>query len=178
MQFKKGNVVPNWDISVFNDVAWCAQPFNDSSQYSRWVGEGYPKYNTIGVWVDITSREFPQTLKDTFSNWDGLNDIGLTVYKMTTAEILPVHFDTYSYYKKIFKLGPDVDIFRTIVMLDDWRSGHYFEIAGQSFTHWKAGDWFTWANDTPHMAANIGLDPRFTLQITGWRQKNLGKEQE
>jgi len=24
-----------------------------------------------------------------------------------------------------------------------------------------------WAYDTPHMAANIGLEPRYTLQITG-----------
>jgi hypothetical protein len=91
---------------------------------------------------------------------------------MSTAEILPIHFDIYSYYKKIGKLGPDIDIFRTIVMLDDWRSGHYFEIDGQSFSNWKAGDWFTWANDTPHMAANIGVDPRYTLQITGWCPKN------
>jgi hypothetical protein len=172
MRFKKGNVVPNWDISVFNDVAWCAQPFNDSKQYSKWVNEGYPKDNTIGVWIDITSREFPEVIKDTFGNWDNLNDIGLTVYKMSTAEILPIHFDIYSYYKKIFKLGPDIDIFRTIVMLDDWRSGHYFEIDGQAFSGWKAGDWFTWANDTPHMAANIGVDPRYTLQITGWCPKN------
>jgi hypothetical protein len=26
---------------------------------------------------------------------------------------------------------------------------------------------FEWTYDTPHMAANIGLEPRYTLQITG-----------
>lgn len=172
MKYKKGHVVPNWDISVFNDVAWCAQPFNDSSQYSRWVSEGYRKDNTIGVWVDITSREFPEVLKETFSNWQNLNDIGLTVYKMSTSEILPVHFDTYNYYRKIFKLDSSkIDIFRTIVLLDDWASGHYLEVDGDPIVNWQAGDWFTWANDTPHMAANIGTIPRYTLQITGWCEK-------
>lgn len=169
MFFYQGNVSPKWDIAVFNDIAWCSQPFNDSGQYSKWVEQGYHKENTIGVWVDITSYDFPAILKEMFSSWRGLNDIGLTVFKMTTGEILPVHFDTYSYYKKIFKLGNDANIFRTIVMLDDWRSGHYLEVNGTPFVGWKAGDWFEWSNDTPHMAANIGLEPRYTLQITGWK---------
>jgi hypothetical protein len=25
-----------------------------------------------------------------------------------------------------------------------------------------------WMYDAPHMAANIGPEPRYTLQITGW----------
>jgi hypothetical protein len=30
-----------------------------------------------------------------------------------------------------------------------------------------AGDVVVWPYDTPHMAANMGLIPRYTLQITG-----------
>jgi hypothetical protein len=32
---------------------------------------------------------------------------------------------------------------------------------------WKAGQVVEWAYNTPHMAANIGKTPRYTLQITG-----------
>ena len=32
---------------------------------------------------------------------------------------------------------------------------------------WQAGDTVEWTYDLPHMAANIGLEPRYTLQITG-----------
>jgi hypothetical protein len=34
-------------------------------------------------------------------------------------------------------------------------------------TKWTAGTVVEWTYDTPHMAANIGLEPRYTLQITG-----------
>jgi len=52
--------------------------------------------------------------------------------------------------------------------LEDWKSGHYFEGMGNPVTQWRAGDAVEWDYDTPHMAANIGLEPRYTLQITGW----------
>lgn len=167
-----GHIKPNWDTEKFKDLTWCSTPFNDSSQYTRWIREGYRLDNTVGSWIDITSPEFPSDIKNTFSSWNNLNDIGLTLYRMKTSEILPVHFDTYSFYKKIFKLDDkEVNIYRTLVMLEDWKSGHYLEVDGTPFLDWKAGDWFVWSNDTPHMAANIGIETRYTLQITGWSSK-------
>jgi len=45
------------------------------------------------------------------------------------------------------------------------------DILGKSFdlsyNLGKSGDWISWNYDTPHMAANIGTEPRYTLQITG-----------
>jgi hypothetical protein len=53
------------------------------------------------------------------------------------------------------------------VFLEDWKSGHYFEGLGTPITQWHAGQTIEWSYDTPHMAANIGTKPRYTLQITG-----------
>jgi len=33
--------------------------------------------------------------------------------------------------------------------------------------NWKAGDYAIWTGNTKHFAANIGVDYRYTLQITG-----------
>jgi len=33
--------------------------------------------------------------------------------------------------------------------------------------NWHAGQVVQWVYDVPHMAANIGLADRYTLQITG-----------
>jgi hypothetical protein len=52
--------------------------------------------------------------------------------------------------------------------LEDWKSGHYLEANGEPVVNWSAGQVVEWVNDTPHMAANIGLEDRYTLQITGW----------
>jgi hypothetical protein len=32
---------------------------------------------------------------------------------------------------------------------------------------WVAGQTVEWQYDAPHMAANMGTEPRYTLQITG-----------
>jgi len=32
--------------------------------------------------------------------------------------------------------------------------------------NWKAGDYVLWKNDAIHMAANLGLESRYTAQIT------------
>ena len=56
---------------------------------------------------------------------------------------------------------------RALVLLEDWQSGHYLEAIGIPFVNWSAGQVVEWIYDAPHMAANIGLEPRYTLQITG-----------
>jgi len=52
------------------------------------------------------------------------------------------------------------------VFLEDWQPGHILEIDGSPISQWHAGDYVIWNYDTPHMAANLGLVPRYTAQIT------------
>jgi hypothetical protein len=81
---------------------------------------------------------------------------------------LPTHGDLYTKYINLFDLqGQEHRIRRAIVFLEDWASGHYFEAMGTPHTNWSAGQVMEWTYDTPHMAANIGTTPRYTLQITG-----------
>jgi hypothetical protein len=87
---------------------------------------------------------------------------------MNTGTILPTHQDTYKRYVELFNLqGQEHTIRRAIVFLEDWSSGHYLELKGKPVTGWRAGFTVVWAYDDPHMAANIGATPRYTLQITG-----------
>jgi hypothetical protein len=81
---------------------------------------------------------------------------------------MPEHRDLYKRYIEVFGLqGRESSIRRAIVFLEDWKSGHYLELDGYPVVKWSAGDVVEWQYDVPHMAANIGLDPRYTLQITG-----------
>jgi hypothetical protein len=63
--------------------------------------------------------------------------------------------------------GQEHTIRRAVVFLEDWSPGHYAEYIDEPFVNWKAGDTVEWSYDTPHMAANLGVQPRYTLQITG-----------
>ena len=99
----------------------------------------------------------------------GWKDIGTSYYRMGTGTILPTHSDLYLRYIEIFGLkGQESKIRRAIVFLEDWRPGHYSEVNDHPRTKWRAGDVVEWQYDLPHMAANMGTEPRYTLQITGW----------
>jgi alpha-ketoglutarate-dependent taurine dioxygenase len=51
--------------------------------------------------------------------------------------------------------------------LEDWLSGLYAEYDNEPFVNWRAGDCVIWNYNVTHMAANLGVRPRYTLQITG-----------
>jgi hypothetical protein len=87
---------------------------------------------------------------------------------MNSGTILPTHQDLYVKYIELFKLqGQEQNIRRAVIFLEDWKPGHYGEYADQPMVNWRAGDTVEWQYDTPHMAANCGSQPRYTLQITG-----------
>ena len=85
---------------------------------------------------------------------------------MGTGSVLPEHRDTYKKYRSLFNCDLN-NIIRIIVFVENWESGHYFEIDQTPITKWKQGDYIWWRGDVNHMAANLGLTPRFTLQVTG-----------
>jgi hypothetical protein len=64
---------------------------------------------------------------------------------------------------------------RVLVLLEDWKSGHYLEVDQIGIINWSAGDYVIWNYDCQHAASNIGIEDRYTLQITGelndsWRK--------
>lgn len=157
-----------WDDS-FKDLDYTACVFNDPKLKEFWLARGYPD-RFAGKQCDMKSQQptWNQRFIDSFAE-KGWKDIGTLYHCMPTGTILPVHGDLYVRYIDFAKLaGQEHRVRRAIVFLEDWKSGHYFEIMGEPCVNWRAGDVFEWTYDTPHMAANIGLEPRYTLQITGW----------
>jgi hypothetical protein len=126
----------------------------DESNVKSFTGHMYDNRNPMPNWVS--------QIQDAF----GLYKQTYTFYKMETLEIMPAHSDHYRTYCKINNVTYD-EVYRVILMLEDWKPGHYFELDGVSYTNWKAGDWFKWRGNTPHAASNIGVENRYTLQITG-----------
>jgi len=157
-----------WD-NEFKQLNYVNETFNDIESLERWTAQGYSTRFT----GDMCDMRSPQpSWNDRFLNIYtelGWKDIGTSYYRMSTGTILPTHSDLYLRYVELFKLqGQEQRIRRAIVFLEDWKPGHYFEGNNVAEVNWKAGDVAEWAYDTSHMAANMGLEPRYTLQITGW----------
>ena len=156
-----------WD-DEYKNLNYVREPFNDPESVNTWVTQGYSGPFT-GMMCDMRTPQpsWNQQFVDIFAA-RGWKDIGTSYYKMDTGVVLPDHRDLYTRYVELFNLtGLEHTIRRAIVFLEDWQSGHYAEYDHEPFVGWRAGDCVTWCNDTPHMAANLGLLPRYTLQITG-----------
>jgi len=156
-----------WD-DEFKNLDYIQEPFNDDGDVQRWLAAGYqPKF--CGAMADMRGRQpsWNQQFVDHFESL-GWKDIGTSYYQMTSGTVMPVHEDRYVKYIDLFDLkGQEHTIRRALVLLEDWCPGHYLEVNGEPIVKWRAGTVAEWIYDTPHMAANIGLKDRYTLQITG-----------
>lgn len=156
-----------WD-NEFKTIKYIQEPFNDPVSVNLWISQGYQS-KICGDLCDM--RHTLPSWASKFINMyeaQGWQDIGIAFYRMSTGTVMPVHSDLYKRYIEIFNLqGKETSIRRALVLLEDWQPGHYLEVAGTPYVNWIAGDTVEWAYDEPHMAANIGLQDRYSLQVTG-----------
>lgn len=163
----KYQLYPFWD-DEYKNLEYFNESFNDAKQISVWLEQGYSD-RFVGDMCDMRNKQ-PSWNERFIEIFQGLGwqDIGTSYYRMNTGTVLPTHQDLYSKYIQLFNLqGQEHKIQRAIVFLEDWQPGHYAEYQGQPFVNWRAGAVVEWAYDVPHLAANMGLTPRYTLQITG-----------
>jgi len=169
MNWSQGNITKFWN-DEYTKLNYTHEVFNNQQDIMRWRREGYvhPTSHYTGLLCDMRSPQpsWNLTFIDWFTEKFKVQDVGTSYYRMGTGVILPLHGDTYVKYRRLFNCNL-ADIHRVIVFLEDWRSGHYFEIDGVPVINWNAGDYVHWIGDIEHMAANIGLDKRYTLQLTG-----------
>ena len=156
-----------WD-EEFKNLTYINEPFNDPVSVNRWIAQGYQNKIT-GDLCDMryTLPSWNHKFIELYESM-GWKDIGVAYYRMPTGTVMPNHSDLYKRYIEIFNLqGKENTINRALVLLEDWKSGHYLEVMDRPVIDWTAGTVVEWIYDTPHMAANIGLEYRYTLQITG-----------
>jgi hypothetical protein len=165
--YKIYNLDVFWD-DEFKHLDYIHEPFNDAADVAQWLAQGFqPKI--CGDLCDMRHR-LPTWNQQFVKHFEtlGWQDIGCAYYRMTSGTVMPVHQDRYVKYVSLFDLsGREHTIRRALVLLEDWQSGHYLEVQNEPIVNWRAGTVAEWIYDTPHMAANIGHEPRYTLQITG-----------
>jgi hypothetical protein len=166
-QIRRYQLQPFWDDSYIH-LDYANEEFNDPYQLLIWRGQGYANRFT-GDMCDMRSPQptWNQRFLEIFTG-QGWHDVGTSYYRMNTGTVLPTHKDLYKKYVSLFELqGKEHSIRRAIVFLEDWKPGHYAEYEDTPFVGWRAGAVVEWTYDVPHMAANLGTIPRYTLQITG-----------
>ena len=159
---KQGHITPVWTDEHVH-FPYVKQPIKQS-EIQVWKQKGYYHESFSGGMYD--SRNPMPDWVDYVANKIGLTNTGYVFYKMDTLDIMPTHTDHFETYERVFGVERD-NTYRALVFMEDWKPGHYFEVAGVGKTNWLAGEYAIWHADTPHAASNIGSDSRYTLQITG-----------
>ncbi len=159
---KLKHTYPIWR-DAYKNLMYINEPFNDSASLKEWRDLGYTQTKFTGDMYDMRQEE-PEWMHFVQNEFDWKH-FSWSIYRMNPGCCLPEHGDTYERFRALH--NHTGDIHRAVVFMEDWQSGHVFEIEKQSITNWKAGDYIVWKNDTLHLAANVGKTSRYTLQVTG-----------
>ena len=162
MTIIKGQVTPIWN-NEYKNFTYTKQPITDKELQS-WRDMGYTHDSFTGVLYG-GKDPMPGWVYN-IANLLKISNPGFVFYKMTTGDIMPTHIDHFRKYCEIFNVDRE-SVRRAVVFLEDWKIGHYFDIGGEAIVNYEAGKYIIWDCDEPHFAANIGSEPRYTLQITG-----------
>ena len=160
-----GKIEPWWG-NQHRELPYINEPFNDPESLSLWKQLGYTQSKFTGDMYDMRFSE-PSWMDPFRRHFAGWKHFSWSVYRMGPGCVLPNHSDTYDRFKKIYNITDSNTIHRAVVFLEDWQSGHYLEIDNVPVTGWTAGTTVVWQNEVLHLAANMGMTDRYTLQITG-----------
>ena len=114
------------------------------------------------------ARDIPSAVTDYLDQcFDHLSDKVYAMHRMPPGKLLPWHHDAYKTYAQRRDVQDLSLITRVILFPETWVFGHVLQIGDESMHAWQCGDWVSWQGTTPHLAANLGQQDRYTLQITG-----------
>jgi hypothetical protein len=168
MKYKRGHIEPWWDDS-FKELSYEYYPIKNTWDEERWRKEGYCDITLNGALYGMPSPM--PTYSEPFTRLFGWTNVGIGFFRMNTLEMFPVHQDHYVSYQQKFNITDPTMIWRCIVFLEDWKSGHYMEIDEEPIVNWRRGNYVMWNYNVPHFAGNFGIEPRYTMQITGVQQE-------
>ena len=121
--------------------------------------------STYDVGVDMCFENLPDAFHKVRDSFNLVKPV-IAVNRLQPGKILPFHRDLFKTYKLRNDISPDDEITRIIVFLHKPKAGHQLWIEDQICVG-DAGSYFGWEQDTVHMAANLGSEMRYILQITG-----------
>lgn len=161
--WKQGHIDPWW--TTHRALNYVNEPFNDPNSVNFWRSLGFTQERFTGDMFDMRNST-PEWIEP-FREYFPWKEFSWSVYRMNPGVVLPNHKDLFVKFRQIHNIRNPQTICRAVVFLEDWASGHYFEIDSVPLVKWRAGDYVAWRYDAPHTAANIGFTDRYTLQITG-----------
>lgn len=152
--------IHNIKFEILSDNVSLGNSSEYDEQNIRYMNAGYTDKNTQYYQVFDLPDEYHIFAKTIFS------DYSLSVIKQMPGQTIPEHFDTFYKFCEKNKCNKE-DVCRLNFFLEDWKPGHYFEILYEPYTRWRKMDFKIIRYGNPHLSGNMGMEPKYTMQITG-----------
>jgi hypothetical protein len=170
-------------IKYSKDTQYTASIVDGDTQFSKkWTDNlkqieqeyrnyGYTKHNTK-IWKstnkeDVLKFEWQHQLVSQLP----LDNPIVTLTRQDPGQILPWHYDRHFMLKNKYPNDART-VIRILVFLEDWKMGHILQIHDDILVKWKQGQAVVWDPSTYHVAANIGIETKWTCNITGFVNDN------
>lgn len=130
--------------------------------------DSYNKDNTAikQLWWDSSQVNFVD-----LGNQLNMQVVTVSSILQPPGNVIPIHRDTFFQIKKRYPNDKRRKV-RANIYLENWKMGHiiHYKHNNEWFidTHWKAGQGLFWDDTILHVGANIGLENKLTLQISGF----------
>lgn len=137
--------------------------------------ECYRQYEQLDKYYNKHNSSIWQMFDDNCPEWTWeiaqrllalLNDSSnyvVSIVRIDPGNTIPNHVDAHFMVQQKYGEGKTS---RYLIMLEDWRSGHYYEIHNQPYVKWRAGDWTKFGSEDWHLAGNMGDEPFYSMQVT------------
>lgn len=130
--------------------------------------DSYDKSNTAikQVWWNESQVDF-----NDLGNQLDMEVVTISTILQPPGNVIPIHRDTFFQIKKRYPDDKRKKV-RANIYLEKWKMGHIIHYKNNhewfTDTHWEAGHGLLWDNTILHVGANIGLENKLTLQISGF----------
>jgi len=157
--------LPNFN---YKDLNWIVEDNVSSYGRSREFEKQNEMYRKVGFTHHNTKYERAFEVGDDIHNFCRtlFDRYSVGIMKQSPGQTLPLHEDTFFKFASVNDVHPS-ECVRINIFLEDWQSGHYFEINQNSVLHWKQGDAILIKYNEPHLSGNMGMTEKYTMQVTG-----------
>lgn len=152
----------NWSIignTTYNDDA--------SKVQNEYVKYGWTQHNTKSWKTTNFDPKITFDWEQRVINQLPLDKAVATIHRQDPGQTLPWHYDRFFMLKRLHPDDPR-PIWRFLVFLEDWKLGHFLQVGDSVLHHWQQGDTVVWKPGKEHLATNVGLEKKWTCNVTGF----------
>ena len=81
--------------------------------------------------------------------------------------VIPLHNDTFFQIKKRYPDRKETMV-RANIFCENWKHGHFLQYNSTVDSIWKQGQGHMWDSQVLHIGANVGMENKYTLQVSGF----------